>query len=110
MIKIFKKKEMIHFSGRKHTRLGILSAVIGLLVALGFLALSIGSGAIRGKGGEMFGMLGLLLLALAVFGFALSYKALKQRDVFYRFPIIGAAANGFMTIVLVIIYILGLAG
>lgn len=110
MIKLFKKKEMIHFSGRKHTRLGILSAVIGILVTLGFLAVSIVSGVKQGKGGELFGLIGLLLFALAVFGFILSYKALKQRDIFYSFPIIGAATNGFMTILLVIIYILGYAG
>ena len=107
MLKLFKKRDMIHFSGRTHTKLGILSAVIGIAVTTGFLAVSIVSGVLHGEGGELFGMLGLLLLALAVFGFILSYKALKQRDIFYRFPLIGAALNGFMTILLIIIYILG---
>lgn len=101
---------MIHFSGRRHTKLGILSAMIGIAVTMGFLAISIISGVKRGEGGEVFGMLGILLLALAVTGFVLSYKALKQRDIFYRFPLIGAALNGFMTIVLIIIYFLGFAG
>ena len=109
MIKIFKKKEMIQFSGRKHSRLGILSAVIGIAVTLSFLAISIASGLMEGEGGELLGILGMLLLALALTGFVLSYKSFKQRDIFYRFPIIGAALNGFMTIILVIIYILGFA-
>ncbi len=109
MIKLFKKKEMIQFSGRKHPRMGILSAVIGTAVTLGLLAVSIVSGVFQGKGGEMLGILGMLLLVLAIIGFALSYKAFKQRDIFYRFPLIGAALNGIMTIILIIIYILGFA-
>ncbi len=110
MLKLFKKRDMIHFSGRKHTKLGILSAIIGIVVTTGFLAVSIVSGVMQGEGGELFGMLGMLLLALAIFGFVLSYKALKQRDIFYRFPLIGAVLNGFMTILLIIIYILGFIG
>ncbi len=110
MRNIFKKTEMIHFSGRKHSKLGIFSAVIGIAVILGFLTVSIISGAMKGKGGELLGIIGLLLFALAVSGFVLSYKALKQRDIFYRFPLIGAVLNGFMTILFVIIYILGFAG
>ncbi len=110
MIKLFKRKDMIQFSGRKHTKLGILSAIIGIAVTIGFLAVSIVSGILNGEGGELLGILGILLLALAVFGFILSYKALTQRDIYYRFPLIGISLNGFMTIILIIIYILGFAG
>lgn len=98
---------MIHFSGRRHSKTGIISAVIGILVVLGFLAVSIISGLARGEGGFILGILGLLLLLLSVGGFVLSYKAFKKKDIFYRFPIIGAVINGFMTILLLIIYILG---
>ncbi len=110
MFKLIKRKEMIRFSGRRHTRAGVISAIIGIAVTLGFITLSIISGVMGGQGGELFGILGLLLFALAVFGFVLSYKALKQRDIFYRFPLIGVFLNGFMTILFVIIYILGFAG
>lgn len=109
MLKLFRRKEMIHFSGRRHTKLGVISAIIGITVTLGFIILSIVSGVMGGQGGELFGILGLLLFALAVFGFVLSYKALKQRDIFYRFPLIGVILNGFMTVLFVIIYILGIA-
>jgi hypothetical protein len=103
-----RSKEMIHFSGRRHTKTGILSAIIGIAVVLGFLAISISSGLAHGKGGLILGVIGLLLLALSVFGFVLSYKALKKKDIFYRFPILGAVINGLMMIFLLIIYILGL--
>lgn len=105
---LFKRnKEMIHFSGRRHSKTGITSAIIGILVVLGFLAISIISGLAKGKGGFILGLLGILLLVFAVLGFILSYKAFKKKDIFYRFPILGAVLNGFMTILLLIIYILG---
>lgn len=103
-----KDKEMIHFSGRRHTKMGIASAVIGIVAVLGFIALSVASGLAGGKGGSVLGLLGILLFALSVTGFILSYKACKKKDIFYSFPIIGAVLNGLMTILFMIIYLLGL--
>jgi hypothetical protein len=103
-----RNKEMIHFSGRRHSKTGIASAVIGILVVLGFLAISIISGLAKGNGSFILGVIGSLLFVLSVSGFILSYKAFKKKDIFYRFPVIGAVLNGFMTILLLIIYILGI--
>lgn len=103
-----RNKDMIHFSGRRHSKTGILSAVIGAVVVLGFLAISVISGLAKGNGGFILGVLGLLLFALSIFGFILSYKAYKKKDIFLRFPVIGAVLNGFMIILLLIIYILGI--
>lgn len=103
-----RNKEMIHFSGRRHTKLGIASAIIGIVVILGFLAISIISGLAGGKGGFLLGVIGILLFAFAVTGFVFSYKALKKKDIFYSYPIIGAVLNGFMTVFLLVIYLLGI--
>lgn len=109
MIKLLRRnKEMIHFSGRRHTRLGILSAIIGIVVVLGFLIVSILSGLAGGKGGLVLGVIGILLFCMAVTGFILSYKSFKKKDIFYSFPIAGATINGFMTILLLILYLLGI--
>lgn len=109
-MRIKRNKEMIHFSGRRHTKLGICSMIIGIISILGLLAASIISGLARGQGGFVLGVAGLCLFALSIFGFVLSYKAFKKKDIFYRFPIIGAVLNGFMTILLLVIYILGIGG
>ncbi len=109
-MRIKRNKEMIHFSGRRHTKLGICSMVIGIISVLGLLLASILSGLARGQGGFVLGVAGLGLFALSVFGFILSYKAFKKKDIFYRFPILGAVLNGFMTILLLVIYILGISG
>ncbi len=108
IFRIFKKKETIQFSGRRHTKAGIISAFIGILVVLGFIALSIVSGINSGEAGLLVGIIGILLYVIALFGFILSYKQLKQRDFYYIFPTIGIISNGIMLIFLMIIYILGL--
>ncbi|MDF2944597.1 MAG: putative rane protein [Herbinix sp.] len=101
-------KDMIRFSGRRHTKTGIISAIIGIIVVLGFLTISVLSGLAGGKGDMILGVFGILLFGLAVFGFVLSYKSFKKKDIFFRYPIIGVALNGFMTILLLVLYIVGL--
>jgi len=109
-MKLFKhKKAMIHFSARRHTKTGICSAIIGIIVILGFLTISLLSGLAGGDGGLVLGIIGMLLLGLSIFGFVLSYRSFKKKDIFYRFPVIGSVLNGLMTIVLLIIYIFGVA-
>ncbi len=88
--------------------MGILSAIIGIIVILGFVAVSIVSGIYGGEGGLLIGISGIFLFFLGIFGFILSYRELRKRDIFYRFPMIGIIANGLMLILLMIIYILGL--
>lgn len=82
--------------------------MIGILVVLGFIAISIVSGIYGGEAGIIIGIVGIFLFVLSIFGFILSYKELKQRDIYYRFPMIGIISNGFMLIILVTIYIMGL--
>lgn len=105
-----KNKDMIRFSGRRHTKLGILSAAIGIIVIAGFLTISIISGVNKGNGGFALGVIGITLFILALLGFALSYKSYQQKDVFLRFPVIGLILNGFMSIILLVLYILGFGG
>ncbi len=103
-----RNKEMIHFSGRRQTKMGILSTVIGVIDVLGFLIISIISGFAGGKGGFIIGITGIILLVLSVTGFVVSYKSFKKKDIFYGFPIAGAVINGLMIIILFALYLLGL--
>lgn len=102
-----RNKEMIHFSGRRHTKTGVFSTIIGIFDLLGFVALSIASGAARGNGGFLLGVIGLMLFVLSIFGFVMSYRSFKKKDIFYSYPIIGGVINGFMVILLLILYIIG---
>lgn len=88
--------------------MGILSAVVGLLVVCGFITLSVISGIHGGEASLLIGIAGILLFFIGLFGFILSYRELKQRDIYYRFPMIGIITNGIMLIFLLVLYILGL--
>lgn len=88
--------------------MGIASAIIGILVIVGFLVISIMSGLAGGNGGFILGAIGFLLFGLSVIGFVLSYLSFKKKDIFYRFSVIGAVCNGVMLILLLVIYMLGI--
>lgn len=107
-MKLRRKKEMIHFSGRRHTKMGILSAIIGIVVVLGFFTISLISGVEGGKGGMIVGILGVVLLGLSVTGLVVSYKSFQKKDIFYSFPIVGGVINGLMVIILFTLYLLGM--
>lgn len=106
---LFKRnKGTIHFSGRRHTKTGILASLIGFIVVIGFSCISMISGLNRGNGSFYLGLIGFFLFFCAVTGFILAYKAFKKKDIFYRFPIIGLTVNGIMIIILLVIYIMGI--
>lgn len=75
---------------------------------MGFIVTSIISGINGGQGGLVIGIAGILLFVLAIIGFIISYKELRQRDIYYRYPMIGIITNGIMLILLMVIYIMGL--
>jgi len=79
-----------------------------MVTVLGFIAVCIISGVNNGEGGILIGVTGILLFVLAAVGLVLAYREMKKRDIFYRFPMIGIITNGFMLILLAVIYILGL--
>jgi hypothetical protein len=103
-----KTKDMIHFSGRNNSKLGMISTGIGIIDMMGFIVVCVVSGMSHGNGGMLIGIAGLFLFGLSVAGFFISYKSLKEKDIFYRFPIIGTTLNGIMMVVLMILYVLGL--
>lgn len=105
-----KDKDMIHFSGRRHSKLGIISTILGVIVVAGFITLSMISGLNKGNGGILLGILGILIFGMSILGFVFAYKAYLQKDIFYRFPVLGLILNGLMSIVMLIIYILGFGG
>jgi len=106
---LFKRnKGTIHFSGRRHTKTGIASAIMGIAVIAGFITISLISGLNKGNGGFILGLIGIALFFIAVIGFVLAYRSFKKKDIFYRYPITGVVLNGLMIIILFIIYILGI--
>lgn len=102
------KKTKLKFQGRKHSKKGICSMLISLLVLAGFITISLVSGLAKGEGGIVLGYAGIGCLAAAVFGFVLGIKSFREPDILYFQPVFGSVVNGIMMVVLVALYLTGI--
>lgn len=103
------KKSSLRFSGRKHSRNGVISCVISGIAWCIFLALSVYSSGKEGKAELFVGGLGLLDAVFAGTGMWLAWKGMQQKDVYYVTSIVGMAINGALFIVFFILYFMGVA-
>jgi len=97
----------IKFTNKKHSLLGFVSMLIGVL-ALTFLILSF-SIAFKAKGvaGENVGMYGGAALLIGLLGFFLGMFSLKNKDVFYTFSWIGIIVNMAVWVLMFCIFLIG---
>lgn len=104
-----KRKASIKFVGRKHSKYGLISTIIGGIssaILLSMIYVTIRS---NGTTEVWLGLLGLLLLMVSLAGLILGVSGLKQKDIFYTLPILGVAINGVLFISMVVLYFLGLS-
>lgn len=102
-----KKKEIFKFSGRTHSIRGMISVILGTFSALSLVTLMIISSLSGGNGGSWLGFLGFLLAALAFVGFILGIQACKDKEIYYVAPITGIIVNGFIWVILIVLYLVG---
>lgn len=104
-----KRKASIKFVGRKQSIYGLISTIIAgvCMIALGMLFVF----ATKSEGtlNIWMGLIGLLILVLSLIGLLLGTAGFKQKDIFYRFPIIGVIFNGILFVGMVVLYFLGLS-
>ncbi len=105
---IVEKKTRLKFQGRKRSKTGILSMMLFMVVFAGFLTASIISWKADGNAGIVVGYIGLGCLAVAVLGFVLGVRSLRERDILYFHPVFGLVANSIMMIALVALYLTGI--
>lgn len=105
---MLRRRGNIKFQGRKHSKRGMISLLLGILVIGTFLTISFISGTNKGNGGLILGLIGMFCFAVSIFGFILSIKSFHEKDIFYMAPIIGVGSNGIMMIVLFCLYIVGI--
>ena len=104
-----KRKSKMKFIGRKHSLYGMISSVLGGVNLLLFILLIVITTNSAGTTGVWLGLAGLLLLVISLAGALLGVAGFKQKDVFYRFPIIGVTTNGVLFLCYVILYFFGLS-
>lgn len=102
------KKGNFKFSDKVHPVKGMIATGTGAVSVLLLTALCIISGQKGGKGGLELGVIGLIVLILGIVGLILSILALKQKEIYYSFPVVGALINGVLTVFCLGLYITGI--
>ena len=94
---------------KKHSPRGILSTVLGGISMLLFLAEVFCAIVFHGNGGLYLGAMGLIAIALSVYGFILGLTSFsdKERDLFYCKA--GALGNGVLMVIWLALFLAGLA-
>lgn len=103
------KRSSLRFSGRRHSRNGMIATVIGGIAWMIFIALCVYSTAVGGNAESIAGILGLLDALFAVIGIFLSVKGFRERDVYFVLPMVGTALNSILFIVYFSLYFMGMA-
>ena len=98
----------MHFHGRKRSKGGVAGFALAIAAVAIFLALCVVSAVAKGAAGLVVGGLGLLAMVLCGVAFWLSFKGLKEKDVYTRLPFAGLLISGGMFVVLFCLYIVGI--
>ncbi len=104
-----RKKESFKFSDKKHSVRGLISLVMGILSCVCLLVLFYISSLSAGNGSLLLGAVGLVMCVLSIVGFIIGVKACKEKEIYYNVPIIGLVLNGFLSVIYLILYMLGIS-
>ena len=84
---------------RKHSRKGIWSCVMAVLIVMAFMN--------KGKSAAMVGSFGVFDMILACIGIVTGVKGFKERDKNYLTCKIGIVVNGLVLLALILVFIRG---
>lgn len=102
------RKDSYKFTGKSHSIKGMVSTVIGGVSFVGLLTLFILSGVHKGNGSIIFGIAGMILFVLSFTGFVVGVRSCLEKEIYYTAPITGMSINGILTIILFILYVMGI--
>jgi len=103
------KKSSLHFTGRRHSRGGIISTVMAGIAWILFAALCVYSSATGGDATIVAGILGILDALFVLVGMIIAFRSLHERDVYYVLPVVGMVLNGILFIIYFSLYFMGIA-
>lgn len=103
-----RKKDSFRFTGRKHSKKGITSCIIGIFTVVLLIVLAAISGSMEGQGTQTLGAVAIIGFFLSIIGFISAISSIKQRDIYMAAPITGIVSNGIMFIIYMSLYIIGL--
>lgn len=103
------KKSSLRFTGRRHSRGGVISTVIAGIAWILFAALCVYSSATGGNAAVVAGVLGILDAVFVLVGMLIAFRGFYERDVYYVLPAVGMVLNGILFVVYFSLYFMGVA-
>lgn len=102
------KKTMYSFAEKRHPASGIISAVMGGISLLFFVAMVVVSYYKWGRAGIYAGAFGLSGMIFALAGFILGIASFSEKDIKYKYPKLGSILSGVMFVVWLGLYLMGI--
>ncbi len=103
------KKTALHFTGRQHSRRGMISTAIAGIAWLVFLALCVYSSATGGNAAGPAGIIGIADAFFVLAGMLIAFRGFQERDVYYALPTAGMILNGILFVIYFSLYFMGIA-
>lgn len=103
------KKLSLHFTGRKHSRGGLISTVIAGIAWCVFIALCIAAFMKSGEAEIVVGGIGILDAVFALVGMVLGIRGFQEREIYYVLPTVGVVMNGILFVIYFSLYFMGVA-
>lgn len=100
-------EERIDFTRKTHPKRGTISFVMAIVSLLGFVILCAVSAGCKGNGSIAIGIVGLLLFIMSIVGIFLPFPCFKMINVALHTCIMGIVGNGFMAVVYISLYLVG---
>lgn len=101
-----RKKKSFMFTTKRHSFLGWLGGLIGIVSIGTAITLVIATANAQGSATKEFGFIGLMLFLLNIIGGIAGLKSVRERDSFITMPIIGLVCNGVMILVWALLLVL----
>lgn len=103
------KKEAYKFSDKKHSIKGLISTAIGITAIIALMVLAYIASLSGGNGTILLGLVGIGFAVLSGVGFYLGIDACKESDIYYTAPVAGIIINGFILIIYLLLYMVGIS-
>lgn len=107
-VKVKKRRERAKFSGRTHSKNGIASFSLGVVLSVMLVMLIDYTFAIAGTASLYIGSAGVFITLLSIVGFIFGIRGLKEEDVYKLSSSLGTLLNTIVFAALVAIFVLGI--
>ena len=101
-------KHKYKFSTKKHSVGGVVATIMFVCAIALFIWSICVSFQAQGKGGKVVGEIALTSFAVAIVGMFIGLISYKESDRYHTFSFVGALLNGIMSIVMFMLFIVGL--